>query len=345
VREAWRRWQRTEQGDSPVPDEVPSSLPVVTCGLSHGLSLVADLFGGPGRKLALTTPFWGNYRQVFSLRTGVELVTEPAYGTDRRFDPKALRRALGALPEGEPALALANFPSNPGGYAPTAIERARLVEGLVAEAERRPLAVICDDAYGGLAYAEDAPNSSIFWDLAGLHPNLVPIKIDGATKEFGFFGGRVGFLTFGAELEDEARQAIESKIASLVRSTLGSPVATSQMVLLRSLAGGEALAEVSEIRRIARERYGAVRPALEALDPGLLRLLPFNAGFFVLMELADGLGLDPHVVRRHLIEKHDTGVVSSSPNYLRLAICSVAAEDLPETVRRIEQGVRELAGG
>ncbi|MEM8996354.1 MAG: hypothetical protein AAGF23_16325, partial [Acidobacteriota bacterium] len=64
---------------------------------------------------------------------------------------------------------------------------------------------------------------------------------------------------------------------------------------------------------------------------------------FVLMQLAPGLDLDPHDVRRHLIEHHDTGIVAARPDYLRLALCSVDAESLPEMVRRVERAVRELA--
>src|SRR5262245_49839280 len=39
VRRAWRAWQRRNQ-----PDELPSTLPVVVAGLTHGLALVADIF-------------------------------------------------------------------------------------------------------------------------------------------------------------------------------------------------------------------------------------------------------------------------------------------------------------
>jgi aspartate/methionine/tyrosine aminotransferase len=48
LRRRWREWQR--RGVAP---EVPSSLPIVTAGLTHGLSLVADLFGGEGRAVAI----------------------------------------------------------------------------------------------------------------------------------------------------------------------------------------------------------------------------------------------------------------------------------------------------
>lgn len=344
VRDAWARWQRSGQGDVPPAGDVPSTRPVVTCGLSHGLSLMADLFGGPERTLAVTTPFWGNYRQVFHLRTGCEVLGGPAYD-DGRWDPLALSRLLARLPEGKPALAMLNFPSNPGGYSPTVGETDELVESLLRAADDRPLLVICDDAYGGLVYEQGVPNRSVFWRLAGAHENLLPVKIDGATKELALFGGRVGFVTFGADLDPEAFGALENKMQSLIRSTVGSPVATSQMLVLRTLEGasenGGVEEEVGEIRRVGRERYEAVREVLGDLDPSLLRPLPFNAGFFLLMELR--VDLDPHAVRRHLIAEHDVGVVAVAPNFLRVALCSVKAEDLPETLRRVEAGVRELA--
>lgn len=338
LRVAWQEWQR--QG---LNDELPSTLPFVTVGLSHALSLVADLFGGEGRAVAIPAPFWGNYRQNFGLRTGAEIRTAPAYRGDR-YNPRAVAEALADLPPGETAVAMLNFPSNPGGYSPTADERRELRRSLLEVAERRPLVTIHDDAYNELVYEDGVPKESFFWQMVGSHDNLIPIKIDGATKEFAFFGGRVGFLTFGLDLSKAASSAVENKLKCLSRAAIGSPVATSQVLLLQALRSGQARREVAAIQAIAGERYRAILPALQRLDPELLRLLPFNAGFFVLLELHESLGLDPHAVRRHLIEHHSAGIVSISPRYLRLATCSVAAEALPELVARVERGVRELAG-
>ena len=342
VRDAWQRWQRTGQPDVAPSEDQMTTRPVVLGGLTHGLSIVADLFGGPGRHLVVGKPFWGNYRQIFRLRTGAQLVEVDVY-RDYAYRPSALVEALKALPVGEPALMIVNFPSNPGGYSPTVEQRQTLRQGLVEAAADRPVMVICDDAYGGLVFTEGVPNRSFFWDLVGAHENLVPVKIDGATKEFAFFGGRVAFLTFGLELSKEATGALENKMQCLSRATIGSPSATSQMILLRGLESGRVFDEVSEIRRIARERYFAVQPSLAALDPALLRPLPFNSGFFVLMELNPELVLDPHAVRKHLIEHYSTGIVAAQPAYLRVALCSVSAEALPEMFRRIEAAVRELA--
>lgn len=335
-----RRWRERQRRGA--PEGVDSTLPLVVDGLSHGLSLVADVFAGPERAVAVPEPFWGNYRGAFVTRTGARLIHAPAF-RDRVPDAAAVARAVAALPDGEPAIALLNFPSNPGGWSPTAAEREELAAALVAEAERRPLLAVCDDAYAGLVYDDAVPRESLFWQLAGRHPNLVPVKVDGASKELAFFGGRVGFLTFALPPDGAAARALESKVKGLVRATVGSPVAASQAVALAALASPSIDAEIEALRRLLAERWRTIVAALAACDPGLLVPLPSNAGSFVLVEVT-APGVDPEALRRHLLERHDTGVVAIAPRYLRVAHCSVDAADLPELVRRIERGAAELAG-
>ncbi len=317
---------------------------MVTVGLSHGLSLLAELFGGPGKAVAVPQPFWGNYRQAFGMRTGAKVLTAPAY-VDGRYNPLALADALAGLPPGEPAVALLNIPSNPGGYTPDRAERQATVESLLAEAERRPLVVICDDAYAGLVFEPEIPRESPFWDLAGAHPNLIAVKVDGATKEFSFFGGRVGFLTFGAEPESEVARALESKVRLLVRSGVCAPVAASQVILLQALRKEGIEHEIEAVRLLLQGRYRALKGALAEVDPGLLTVLPFNSGCFALVEIPEALGIDAETARRHLLARHDTGLISIAPRYLRIAHCSVDAAALPELARRLERGVAELKKG
>ncbi len=336
VRSRWRDWQRRTADPS-----LPSTLPLVTAGLSHGLSLLADLFGGEGKAVAIPRPFWGNYRQAFALRTGSKVLTAPGY-VNGSYNIRAIAEALSGLPEGEPAVALLNFPSNPGGYSLSPAERQAVRASLVEVAQQRPLVVICDDAYAGLVYEPEVPRDSLFWDLIGAHSNLVPVKVDGATKEFSFFGGRVGFLTFAFDPESDAAVALESKGKMLVRSVVGSPVAASQVVLLQALRKEGIEAEVEEVRLLLEGRYRALKGALAQADPELLTVLPFNSGCFALVELPERLGLTSEQVRLHLLEHHDTGLISLEPRYLRIAHCSVDAEALPELARRLERGVAEL---
>jgi aspartate/methionine/tyrosine aminotransferase len=337
VRRRWREWQRRL-----APAGSPSSLPLVTSGLSHGLSLAADLFGVEGRAVAIPQPFWGNYRQAFATRMGARVLTAPAY-VDGRYNPRAIPDALAGVPAGEPAVGILNIPSNPGGYTPDRAERRATVEALLEEADRRPLVVVCDDAYAGLVYEPDVPRESLFWDLAGTHPSLVPLKVDGATKEFSFFGGRVGFLTFAVEPDSEAARSLESKVKALLRSTLGSPAAASQVILLQALRQEGIGREIEAVRLLLEGRYRALKGALARTDPARVTVLPFNSGCFALVELPERLGLDSEAVRKHLLARHDTGLISIAPRYLRIAHCSVDAEALPELVRRLEAGVAALA--
>ena len=129
MRELWRGWQRRDE-----PAQA-STLPIVTVGLTHGLSMIADLFGGPGRVVAIPGPFWGNYRQIFSTRTGAEVATAPTY-RNGEYNAEAIAEALADLPAGEPAVAIVNVPSNPGGYTPSRPQRSALVETLLARTPR-----------------------------------------------------------------------------------------------------------------------------------------------------------------------------------------------------------------
>jgi aspartate/methionine/tyrosine aminotransferase len=338
VRHRWRQWQRRH-----APAGMASSLPVATAGLSHGLSLLADLFGGEGRAVAVPHPFWGNYRQAFATRTGARMLTAPAYVAGR-YNPRALPEALAGLPAGEPAVAILNIPSNPGGYTPDPAERRATVAALLAEADRRPLVVICDDAYAGLVFEPEIPRESLFWELAGAHPALAAVKVDGATKELSFFGGRVGFLTFAVEPDSAAGRALEGKLEMLIRSSVGTGVESSQEIVLAALRGERVGEEVEAVRRLLDGRYRALQGALAGTDPGLVTVLPFNSGCFALVELPEGLGLEAEAVRRHLLDHHDTGLISLPPRYLRIAHCSVDAAALPELARRLERAVAELAG-
>ncbi|MEM6457376.1 MAG: aminotransferase class I/II-fold pyridoxal phosphate-dependent enzyme [Acidobacteriota bacterium] len=341
MRRAWQRWQRRQAPAGASVDG--ASLPITTIGLTHGLSLVADLFTGPGRTVVSASPFWGNYRQTFELRTGAELRTAPSYDRDGRFDPRSIGRVLASLPAGEPAVVILNFPSNPGGYMPDADERAALRDGLLAAADDRPIVAVCDDAYAGMVFDDAVPAHSLFWDLLDAHANLCAIKVDGATKELAYFGGRVGFLTFGVASAD-AVAALESKIKSLVRATVGSPCASSQAVMLQLLRDPDRTArEVEIVRSTLAARCATLNRALADLDPALLRPLPCNAGCFSLIALAPDRGLEAEALRRHLLAHEGTGLVAIGSDHVRIAFCSVAEGDLPALVTRMARGAAALA--
>ncbi len=333
LREAWRA---RELGGR----DLESSLPIVTVGLTHALALAADLFGGPGRPVLVPDPCWGNYEQVFGLRTGAELISVPAFA-ERRFQPESFAIALDALPDRQPAVVILNFPANPVGYMPTREERGQLASALADAATRRPVVVVCDDAYQGLVFDADVPRESLYLELLGRHPSLFPVRVSGATKELVFFGGRVGFLSLPFSPTSEVWRALENKLLCLLRAGVGSPSALSQVVMLRALGAESLDREIESVRSTLEARHKKLVLALAEVDDDVLRLMPSNAGAFALIEVPPGI--DPDRLRHHLIEHQDTGVVSVAPCYLRLAFCSVDLDDIGALVARLEVGVRAVA--
>ena len=62
------KWREHIQAANPSLAGRAISLPVVTGGVTHGLSLVADLFVNPGDTVAVPDQVWGNYNMVFKVR-------------------------------------------------------------------------------------------------------------------------------------------------------------------------------------------------------------------------------------------------------------------------------------
>ena len=303
---------------------------------------MADLFADADGAVVVPTPFWGNYRQTFTLRRGARVVGGSVY-RDGMFDPDAWASAMDGLAREDPAITILNFPSNPGGYFPSGAERDRLIRGLSRAADRRPIVAVFDDAYAGLVYEGDGDVSSLFWGAVALdHPNLIPVKVDGGTKEFGLFGGRVGFLTFGFDPEGEVAEILESKLKCLSRATVGSPVALSQMVLLAALSASDVEDQVRAVRDRLARRHERLLRVMADVDRRRIRFLPCNAGCFALLEVPEELGLSSDQVRRRLLDVESVGVVSIAPRYLRIAFCSLAEEDIEPAVAAIERAVGGL---
>ncbi|MCB9780638.1 MAG: aminotransferase class I/II-fold pyridoxal phosphate-dependent enzyme [Alphaproteobacteria bacterium] len=328
LREAWRDHVRAD--DPGCGSRV--SLPVATGGLTHALSMVADLFAGPGRPVLLPAPCWGNYRAIFGTRRQAPLIPwnllRSTRGPDGWLDLDSLRDAVGSLEQ--PALLLLNFPSNPTGYSPTAAE----VDGIVDIVAHSPvpLAVLTDDAYQGMWWEPDCYAHSLFHRLSLLPPDRVlAIKVDGATKEFLYFGGRVGFLTFGCE--GPAADALDDKARGIARSVISSVSATAQVLVLHMLRDPGIRAQQDDVRERLRARYEALKAAI---DRHGLRALPFNSGMFALLAV-DG---DAEALRLALLAEGLGVVAFAESSALRLSYGSVDRDDIDELVAGIARLAR-----
>jgi aspartate/methionine/tyrosine aminotransferase len=327
LRETWRSHLMEA---NPLLEGKSLSLPVVTSGLTHALSICADLFCDPGDPVLLPDPMWGNYRMIFGTRRGAEIITYRLFDKRFRLNLEGLASILSGLGGRSKALLVLNFPHNPSGYTPTVKEAHRLADILEgATSSGTSLVVICDDAYFGLFYEDDVFQQSLFSLLADRVHGLFAVKVDGPTKEDYVWGFRVGFLTFSIPGASEATyRALEDKVGGIIRATVSTGCTPSQSILLRAFSSPHYRLEKEERVRMMRERYQAARKALEAghYDKRFLPY-PFNSGYFLTVKLLEAAA-EP--VRRLLLEKYGVGLVSVGEEDIRIAYSCLEAGEIKE---------------
>lgn len=305
-------------------------LGVVSAGICHALNMAAELFFAEGDTLVVPDLYWDNYEQIFQIRLQGSFKTFHFYNPQGGFNLEGLRETLAAV-KGKVHLLL-NFPSNPNGYSPTSAEMKAIADVIVEAAQNRTVIVFCDDAYHGLVFDSAATSKSLFFELIHRHRNLIPLKCDGITKELSFFGGRVGFLTFGVDTECAA--ILVDKCMGLIRSGIGSPVGLTQYLMEIELADPRHEAEFEKMRRVLQGRYEALRKALDR-PTRHWSVFPFNGGCFCLLKLRAGLNAD--AVRQQLIHDESVGVVNQGDQYIRLAFCSIKEESVEPLITALER--------
>ncbi len=311
--------------------------PVVTNALTHGLSIVADLFMDEGDALVVPNHYWGNYNTVFGVRRGGKIVTFPLFADNTHFDTAGLRQALSE--QTGKAIVLLNFPNNPTGYTPREDEANEIVEVLKGAAEAGlNLIVVLDDAYFGLFY-EDSITESLFGRLAGIHDRILPVKVDGATKENYVWGLRVGFITYAAGAK--TLHALEQKTKGIIRGTISSGAHISQTMILESLTSPEFAVEKQEKFDIMKGRAVKTKELLanEKYNKHW-EYYPFNSGYFMCLKLHT---LDAEKLRLHLLDTYGVGVISNNQTDIRVAFSCVEEEDLEELFELIYQGCEDLS--
>ncbi len=322
------------------------SLPIVTSGVTHALSLVGDLFVDAGDFVLVPDKFWENYELLFGVRLRAQLGLYPFFSAAGGFNVAGLRQALTSRQPGSKTVLILNFPNNPTGYAVTAAE-AEAVVGVLTEAAEAGLhlLVISDDAYFGLCYDAAALQESLFAKLAGAHARILAVKVDGPTKEEYVWGFRTGMLTFGAKAEysaDALYAALEKKVTGAIRSAISNCSHPAQSVLVKAMGAENFPAECAEKRAILEGRAKMVMQLLaNPAYADLWDVYPFNAGYFMCLKLK---GLDADAYRRHLLEKYGVGVIADGKHDIRVAFSAVDADNLAELYALLAQAARDLKG-
>ncbi|TVX97915.1 aminotransferase class I/II-fold pyridoxal phosphate-dependent enzyme [Cohnella terricola] len=317
------------------------SLPVVTNALTHGLSIVGDLFADVGDAVVVPDKNWENYELTFNVRRGADMVYYPLYDADNRFNSAGLRDALLAQKDRGKAIVLLNFPINPTGYTP-GIDEGREIVAAIRDAAEAGINVVAvtDDAYFGLFF-EDSLQESLFGQLCGLHERVLAIKVDGATKEEYVWGFRVGFITYGG-LSEASLSALEQKTIGNIRSTISSGPHPSQTFILRALKSDQFQAQKEEKFNIMKGRANKVKQLLDSGKYGdEWSYYPFNSGYFMCLKL----NVDAETVRQRLLNAYGVGTIALGTTDLRVAFSCIEENDLEDLFDRIHKAVLDVKTG
>jgi len=327
LRKAWKQ-QLFEKNPSLKSKDV--SLPVVTSGITHGLSLVADMFVERGEIVLLPDMFWGNYNMIFKVRRGATIANHPFFSADGKgIDTEGFRKSL--LEHTETAkkiVVVLNFPHNPSGYAITEPEADAIKDALVEAADKGcDIVAVSDDAYFGLFYEPEVMKQSLFSKLADVHENILAVKLDGATKEDFVWGLRVGFITYGIAGGTAATyEAMEKKTGGLIRGTISNCPNHSQSILVKAMSDGDYDRQRQEKVELLKSRAVEVKRVLadEKFAPAWTPY-PFNAGYFMCVKLND---LDSEAFRVKLLEEYGIGVIASGSSDIRVAFSCTEKSDI-----------------
>jgi aspartate/methionine/tyrosine aminotransferase len=342
LREAWRE-SIFEKNPSLKGKKI--SLPVVTNAITHGLSVVSDMWVDPGDVIVLPDKIWGNYNMIFVVRRGARIVQYPLFDRNGRFNLEGFEKCLSHEAEKESKIiVLLNFPNNPTGYTISPSEGDRISDTLMEIARKGTnVLALTDDAYFGLFYEQDTLKESMFSRMAGRAPRLLAVKLDGATKEDYVWGLRVGFITYGAHVMGSHAafyDALERKTSGAVRGSISNVSHLGQTIVLNLLKSETYRAEKAQKFEIMKGRALELKRVLR--DPKYATawdVYPFNSGYFMCLNLKT---VQAEPLRVHLLQTYGIGLISLGPTDLRVAFSCIEKEDIRELFDTIYQGVKDL---
>ncbi|MGK0289785.1 MAG: aspartate/methionine/tyrosine aminotransferase [bacterium] len=337
-------WKEKMIRENPSLKEKTISNPVVTSALTHGLSIIADLFVDKDDVLLSPDKLWGNYRLTFCTRRNGKIDTFPLFNANDQFNCDGFEQKLKEIAEKQSkVIILLNFPNNPTGYTPSVEEGDKIVSIIQAQAEKgTEIVTVSDDAYFGLFF-EDSLKESLFGKLADVHENVLAIKLDGATKENFAWGFRTGFITFGTKSNNTEAlyTALEKKVMGIIRGTISNCPQASQSII-------EKLLEDPDYSQNQHEKYlimkGRANKTKEVLEQEKFAehwtYYPFNSGYFMCLKLKN---IDANTLRLHLLDQYGVGTISLGSTDLRVAFSCIEEGDIKELFELIFAACNDLS--
>jgi len=340
-----KTWKATILEKNPSLKDTMISMPIVTQAITHGLSVLGDMWVDPNDIIILPDKMWGNYNMIFSVRRNARIINYPLFDQNGCFNSKGFQACIQneAAQRGK-IIVLLNFPNNPTGYTIT-VDEGKAISDILAEQASKGTNVlaITDDAYFGLFYQDDILKESIFTKIVDRDPRLLGIKLDGATKENYAWGLRVGFITYGVNTKGDHQDlftALEKKTAGAVRGSISNASHLSQSIVDKSFQTPQYKAEKQDKFEIMKNRAQEVKRVLS--DPkfdNAWDVYPFNSGYFMCLRLKT---VDAESLRVHILDKYGVGCISIGKSDLRIAFSCIEREDVNELFHIIYQGIKDL---
>ncbi len=343
LRQAWKDAMIKK---NPTLKDIKTSLPIVTNGITHGISVFADMFLDPDDVVIFPDKMWGNNNLIMSVRKDAQISNYPFFSDAGGFNITGFEAAVRKHAHNNyKVIVFLNYPNNPTGYTPTDAEGKKIVEVLTRVAEEGTNVIaVTDDAYFGLRYEDSTLKESLFAHLCDRHPRMLAVKLDGATKEMFVWGLRVGFITFNTVINGDPNpfyDALERKTAGDIRGSISNASHLSQSIVLRAMLHPDELDREREKNvAILKSRANKLKEILaNPKYDDVWEMYPFNSGYFMCLKLKT---VDAEALRVHLLDQYRVGTISINPTDLRIAFSCVDEENLEELFEAIYMAAKDL---
>ena len=341
-----KKWLKELYVKNPSLEGTALSLPIVTSGITHGVSILSDMWVNANDVIVMPDMIWGNYNMIFCVRNSARFVTYKSYDDAlTHFNIDDFERVIREqAAQNDKIITMLNFPHNPTGYALSKEEAARVAEILIDVAQKGTNVVAaCDDAYFGLFFEQETSKQSLFAKLAGKASRLLAVKLDGPTKEDYVMGFRTGFTTYGVAADANLEgmyEALEKKTAGCIRGNISNCSHLSQTILVKSMEDQNYRAIKQEKFNLLKSRASAIKEVLK--DPKYadgFDVYPFNSGYFMCIRVK---GVNAEDLRLHLLDNYGTGLISIGEDNLRVAFSCLEEKDVKTLFDIILSGINDL---
>ena len=365
IRETWRNWIVKKSGYEKIGESDKLSrlekfitTPIITSGVTNGIFLCCSLFLNPGEYVISPNKRWGNYDNIIVKNIGAKIKSFEFF-KDNKINIQSLKDAINEVSKVQDKIVIIlNFPNNPTGYIPTINEAKEIIE-LLKDSQKsgKPIVILVDDAYEPYVFGDDVLNKSIFYDLHQLDENIIPIKLDGITKELLLYGGRIGFVTIGLKptwvANDEGlenlKNEINNKLAGMNRSTISNCNHFYQAITQKIFEENsikQILETRNRVKDLLNDRYKLINSELAKINNPNITVDPNAGGFFIFVNLNQDK-IKATEFADHLLKKYKVGVIpierlDDNINGIRIAYCSIDLGKIPEFIKRIQLALEDF---